>query len=160
MKRPLIKIAAGVVLLGALAAGGTALATAAGGDGGDDAQVSGAGADRARAAALEHIGGGSAGSVERESDEGASWEVEVTRGDGTSAEVTLDASYKVIAVESESGSEGDTEDNDEIEDENGQDDAAEGAEDESPEVPGDDGPEGHADEPGSPNANRIFEGEE
>lgn len=69
-------------------------------------------------------------------------------------------------------------DNDAIEQENGADDATEPAESaeseaaEGPEteraeaaeneqeVPGDDGPGGHADEPGNPNADHQFEGEE
>lgn len=67
-------------------------------------------------------------------------------------------------------------DNDAIEQENGADDATEAAEsDESEaaegpesekgekdgtEVPGDDGPGGHADEPGDPDADHQFEGEE
>ena len=61
-------------------------------------------------------------------------------------------------------------DTDSIQDENGKDDAtepAEGAENEAAEaaesgseVPGDDGPGGHADEPGNPNADHQFEGQE
>lgn len=67
-------------------------------------------------------------------------------------------------VEQEKG----TVDNDAVQEENGADDATEvgqpeskGAEQESAtEVPGDDGPGGHADEPGNPNADHQFEGQE
>ena len=61
-----------------------------------------------------------------------------------------------------------TADTDAVQDENGADDAteaaeseqSEAAESESAEAPGDDGPGGHADEPGNPNADHQFEGEE
>ena len=86
----------GVVL--AVSAGGVGAAVAAGG--GEDAkeQVSGPGADRARAAALaEHPG--TANAVERDSENGATWEVEITGTDGKTVDVRLDENYKVIVVE-------------------------------------------------------------
>ena len=55
-------------------------------------------------AALEETGGGTANSVERDSEDGATWEVEVTRPDGTTVDVRLDQQYAVVVVE------GDTED--------------------------------------------------
>jgi len=59
-------------------------------------------------------------------------------------------------------------DKDNVQDENGRDDATEGKEapdkgeasENGAEVPGDDGPGGHADEPGNPNADHQFEGQE
>ncbi len=61
-------------------------------------------ADRATAAALDATGGGTANSVERDSENGATWEVEVTRTDGSTVDVRLDQEYAVVVIE------GDTED--------------------------------------------------
>ena len=45
--------------------------------------------------------------VERDSEDGATWEVEVRKPDGSSVDVRLDASYRLVKVEadSEAGSE-------------------------------------------------------
>lgn len=117
MRKRLITIVAALGLLGGLAVGGAAIASATGGS---KEQASGPEADKARAAALAHVGGGTAGSVERDSEDGAAWEVEVTRPDGTTVDVLLGADYRVLAVESESEQAG--EPDDAIEDENGADD--------------------------------------
>jgi len=92
-------IAAGAAL--AIAAGGVGVAAATGGIGGDDgdATVSGPAADRATAAALEITHGGTANSVERDSENGATWEVEVTKPDGNTVDVRLDQSYNLVVVE-------------------------------------------------------------
>ena len=45
-----------------------------------------------------------ANSVERDSEDGATWEVEVTKPDGTTVDVRLDQGYAVVVIE------GDTED--------------------------------------------------
>lgn len=82
----------------AVSAGGVGAAVAAGG--GEDAneQASGPGADKARAAALaEHPG--TANAVERDSENGATWEVEITGNDGKTVDVRLDENYKVLVVE-------------------------------------------------------------
>lgn len=92
-------IAAGAVL--ALAAGGIGAATAFGG-GDDDQQATGPAADRAREAALALFPGGRANSVERDSEDGATWEVEVTREDGKTVDVRLDADYGLVVVEGDS----------------------------------------------------------
>jgi hypothetical protein len=63
--------------------------------------VSGPSADRAKAAALANLGSGTANSVERDSENGATWEVEVTKN-GKTVDVRLDADYKVIVVEGDS----------------------------------------------------------
>jgi hypothetical protein len=89
-------IIGGAVL--AMSAGGVGVAVAGGG--GEDAneQVSGPAADRARAAALaEHPG--TANAVERDGENGATWEVEITGNDGKTVDVRLDENYKVVAVE-------------------------------------------------------------
>lgn len=92
----------------ALAAGGAGVAVATGED--DSAeQVSGPGADQARAAALEIINGGTANSVELDSENGATWEVEVTKPDGSEVDVRLDENYELVVVED------DTEASDEVE---------------------------------------------
>ncbi|HYU59780.1 MAG TPA: hypothetical protein VEK39_03405 [Solirubrobacterales bacterium] len=85
----------------ALAAGGTgvALATGAVGENDDAEQVSGPDSDKARAAALEITGGGTANSVELDSENGATWEVEVTKPDGETVDVRLDDNYDLVVVE-------------------------------------------------------------
>jgi hypothetical protein len=100
-----LAIAVGVV---AVAAGGGAYAWAGAGDDGD-VNVTGPGADRARQAALAHLGGGTANAVERDSEDGATWEVEVTKSSGSTVDVRLDGNYEVVVVEGDSEDEnGDT----------------------------------------------------
>ena len=93
-----VAVAAAVVALGA----GTGVAVATSG-GDDDAteQVSGPEADRAKAAALKLTGGGTANAVERDDEDGAVWEVEVTKPDGSTVDVRLDAGYGKVAIESD-----------------------------------------------------------
>ena len=100
MSRRLITIAAAVVAVAVLALGGAAWALAGGGDD-DGPSATGPAAERAKAAALAHLGGGTANAVERE-DEEAAWEVEVTKPGGQSVDVHLDASYDVVGVEDDS----------------------------------------------------------
>jgi hypothetical protein len=89
----------------ALGVGGTAVASG-GGDNGDngDVTVTGSQADQATEAALEITGGGRANSVERDSENGATWEVEVTKPDGDTVDVRLDERYGLVVVEGDSGS--------------------------------------------------------
>ena len=82
-------IAVGGLVL-AVSAGGVGAAVASGAAGDAQEQVSGAGADRAREAALSYHPG-TANSVERDSENGATWEVEVTGTDGKTVDVRLDA---------------------------------------------------------------------
>lgn len=140
MRARFVEVLAGLAALGALAYGGTALASG----GSDGSSASGPGADRAREAALAHVGGGTANAVERDSENGATWEVEVTKKDGATVDVRLDASYEVLVVE------GDSEETSE---------AGESEEGES-EQQGDDGPGGHANDPADPNAEHEVEGSE
>ncbi len=86
----------------ALAAGGAgvAAATGTGGESGEAGeQASGPGADQATKAALEITQGGTANSVERDSENGATWEVEVTKTDGNTVDVRLDEGYNLVVVE-------------------------------------------------------------
>lgn len=99
MRKKLIAAGAGVVL--AVAVTGGAVALAGGGDEGEGS-VTGAHADRATAAALEATNGGQANSVERDSENGATWEVEVTRPDGVTVDVRLDDHYGVAVIEGDS----------------------------------------------------------
>ena len=105
MKKRLIVIVAGIAAAAAaLVLGGAAIAGSQGvGPFGDDeASLTGPAADRAKAAALRITGGGSANAVERDSEHGATYEVEVTKPNGKTVDVYLDASYNLLAVESDS----------------------------------------------------------
>jgi hypothetical protein len=85
----------------ALGIGGVGVASAVGG--GDDdgeGQVSGAAADQARSAALKLVPG-TANAVERDSEKGATWEVEITKPDGSTVDVRLDADLHKVAVDSD-----------------------------------------------------------
>jgi hypothetical protein len=98
MKNRTRLILAGLVALVALAVGGAAIA---GGVGpfGDDAQLKGPNADKASAAALRITGGGKVNAVERDSEKGAVYEVEVTRPDGKTVDVRLNGSFGKVAVD-------------------------------------------------------------
>ncbi len=98
-KRTMIVAAAAVLAAGAV---GGSVAAAAGVAGGDEGTVTGPQADAATAAALVATGGGTANSVERDSENGATWEVEVTKPDGATVDVRLDEGYAVVVIESDS----------------------------------------------------------
>jgi hypothetical protein len=57
--------------------------------------VTGSAADRAKAAAVKYVGGGTAGEVTTDF-QGAGYEVTVTRSDGSTVEVHLDRSFNVM----------------------------------------------------------------
>lgn len=80
-----------------LAAGGAAFAVASGGDDAQE-QARGPAADKAVAAALK-ITGGTANAVERDGENGATWEVEVTKPDGSTVDVRLDEHYGLVVIE-------------------------------------------------------------
>jgi hypothetical protein len=111
LNRRLLMIVAGIAVLAALALGGVAIAGSTGVFDDGDAQLTGPSADQAKAAALKITGGGKANAVERDSEDGATYEVEVTRPDGKTVDVRLDASYNRVAVE------GDSEEDDGVEQE-------------------------------------------
>ncbi len=87
--------------LAAFALGGAAIAQGGGGaDSGEASEhVTGRGADTARAAALKVTGGGKANSVELDDENGATWEVEVTKPNGKTVDVRLDGDLKAVVVE-------------------------------------------------------------
>jgi hypothetical protein len=104
MKKRLIVFVAGIAAIAALVLGGAAIAGSQGvGPFGDDeASLTGPAADRATAAALEITGGGKANAVERDSEHGATYEVEVTKPNGKTVDVYLDASYNLVSVDGDS----------------------------------------------------------
>jgi uncharacterized membrane protein YkoI len=99
MKRKLIS--AGVAAAG-IAVGGAGAALAFGGADDTDANLTGPRADKAIAAALRATGGGAATAVERDGDEGATYEVEVRRANGSTVDVDIDGSYRVVAIDDDS----------------------------------------------------------
>ena len=92
-----VTVAAAAVLVSVGLAGA---ALASGDDGASG--VTGKQADAAVAAALKVTGGGHANSVERDSENGATWEVEVTKPDGSTVDVRLGADYSLVVVEGDS----------------------------------------------------------
>ena len=101
MSSRLTKIVAGAAALAALALGGAALAGATGGDDSDgaDQELTGATLERASAAALRATGGGTVNETERDSENGATYEVEVTKPNGKTVDVRLDESFGVVVIE-------------------------------------------------------------
>lgn len=87
----------------AVGVGGVAIAQA-GGEDESERSATGPEADRAKAAALRITEGGTSNAVERDSENGATWEVEVTRSDGKTVDVRLDQAYKLVVVEGDSES--------------------------------------------------------
>ena len=86
-----------------LALGGVGVANAVGGGDDDgDRQATGSGADKAKAAALALIPGGHANAIERDGENGATWEVEVRKPDGSTVDVRLDANYGKVVIEPDS----------------------------------------------------------
>jgi hypothetical protein len=95
-RRTKLAIAAGAVV--AVLAIGTGVGIAASGD--DDRPLTGSALQRATAAALAHVGGGTV--IETEvGDGGAAYGVEVRREDGNVVEVNLNADFEVIGSEAD-----------------------------------------------------------
>jgi uncharacterized membrane protein YkoI len=89
--------------LAALALGGAALAGASSGND----NLSGSTYDRAAKAALAETGGGKVTDTERDSENGATYEVEVTKDGGGQVDVRLDDQFKVVAAEPDHENAGD-----------------------------------------------------
>jgi hypothetical protein len=83
-----------------------AIANATMGD--DGAKLTGSTLDRASAAALKATSGGRVTETEQDSEAGATYEVEVTKPDGSQVDVRLDGSFKVVSVDGESEERGDS----------------------------------------------------
>jgi uncharacterized membrane protein YkoI len=106
MNRRTKGVAIGAAAVAALAGGGAAIAAATGGDDdGREQAITGSALDRAKAAALEHTGGGRVTETEV-GDEESDYEVEVTRTDGSQTDVQLDRGFDVVGGEAD-GSEDD-----------------------------------------------------
>ena len=97
--RKAILTAAAVLALGL---GGVGVANAVGGDDDGEGAAAGPGADAAKAAALKLVPGGHVNAVERDSEKGATWEVEVRKPDGSTVDVRLGAKYERVAIDSDS----------------------------------------------------------
>lgn len=101
------KVLVAVAGASALALGAVGVAGAVGGDDGEK-PATGPDADRAKAAALEMVPGGTATAVERDSEKGATWEVEVRKPDGTTVDVRLGADFQQVAIDGDTETAGDT----------------------------------------------------
>src|SRR3954454_9308830 len=98
MRKRVAIAAAGVAVVGAVGVGGVAVATG-GDDGPASHQYTQEEADAATKAALAATGGGTVNSVESDTENGATYEVEVTKPDGTTVDVRLDDNYHVVVIE-------------------------------------------------------------
>jgi len=99
MRKRTALLSAGAAVVAVLGVGG-GVAVATSDDG--EAEVTGPQADRAIAAALQVTHGGTANSVERDSENGATWEVEVRRPNGSTVDVRLDERFNLVVVEPDS----------------------------------------------------------
>jgi uncharacterized membrane protein YkoI len=101
MRRRAAFIVAGIAALAAFALGGAAIAGATQGDDGDEAEqgLSGRVAERAKAAALKETGGGTVTETELDVEDGRTYQVEIRKADGSTVDVDLDASFKIVEVD-------------------------------------------------------------
>ena len=106
MRKRVVVAVAGAGVVVAATAGGVA-AVSSEDDGPASHQYTQQQADTATRAALKATGGGTANSVESDNENGATYEVEVTRNDGSTVDVRLDEHYKVVVIEGD----GDSDDN-------------------------------------------------
>ncbi len=91
----------------ALAAAGAGVATATGGGDDSEAPITGSALDRASAAALDHLGGGTVSETEV-GDEESLYEVEVTNADGSQTDVQLNRDFGVVGEETDGAGEDDS----------------------------------------------------
>ena len=95
------KVALAVTAIMLAAGGGTGAALAVSG-GDHEGRLIGADAAKAISAALAITGVGTANAVERDGEKGATYEIEVTKPDGATVDVRLDAAYNLVAVDADS----------------------------------------------------------
>ncbi len=98
MQKQTMWIGGGALAL-ALVAGGTGASFSTGVIAGDENALSGTTLDRASEAALAETGGGKVTGTELDNENGALYEVEVTKDDGSEVDVRLDESFAVVAAE-------------------------------------------------------------
>jgi uncharacterized membrane protein YkoI len=112
MTTKLEKVLITVAALAALALGGSALAGAASGgntaaqeehsEAGDESKaLTGDAKTRAEKAALAETGGGKVNQTELDNENGATYEVEVAKTDGSQVDARLDDRFKVVVVEAD-----------------------------------------------------------
>ena len=113
-----MKINRKVLLVGiavvAIAAGGIGIAYAVGGE--SEEQVTGPNAEKAKAAALEQVGGGEVLEVEKQDGDGDGvYEVEVQRPDGSQVEVHVSGQFDSVGTAADDDSGGEDEQGEEDE---------------------------------------------
>lgn len=96
------RLIAGVTAVAAVGLAGGAVAYATGSH--SEGRLTGPKAGRAVEAALDATGGGTANGVELDGENGATWEVEVARKDGSVVDVRLDDNFKLVVIETDSES--------------------------------------------------------
>ena len=101
------RIAAGAAAVAAVATIGGVAVAGNGDDGPASHQYTPEQAAAAKEAALAATGGGTANSVETDNEDGATYEVEVTKPDGTTVDVRLDEDFRVVVIEGDSEDESD-----------------------------------------------------
>jgi uncharacterized membrane protein YkoI len=97
-------IVGGSILAVAIGGAGAAVAIGSGEEGENTAH--GPEADQAKAAAVKLFPGSQANAVERDSEDGATWEVELRKADGSTVDVRLDQSYQLVVVEADGEDQG------------------------------------------------------
>jgi predicted regulator of Ras-like GTPase activity (Roadblock/LC7/MglB family) len=98
MRKRVVIAAAGIGVAAVIVGGGVAVA-GNGDDGPASHQYTQEQADAATKAALEATHGGTANSVESDSENGATYEVEVTKTNGKTVDVRLDEAFHVVVIE-------------------------------------------------------------
>jgi hypothetical protein len=100
-RRPAVRrwVIAGIGSIVITAAVGSVIASA---NSDSEGGVTGRQAERAIQAALEATDGGTANAVERDSENGAYWEVEISTPDGRVVDVRLSRDYSVVVIEGDS----------------------------------------------------------
>lgn len=104
MRKRVVVAGISVAAVVAIAGGGVAAASSGRDDGPASHQYTQSQADAATKAALQATGGGTPNSVESDTENGATYEVEVTKPDGATVDVRLDANYAVVVIEGDSES--------------------------------------------------------
>ena len=103
-------LGAGLLVAAAATAGG-GIAAAGGLDDENEQPLKGETYDRAAAAALAYTGGGTVTEAET-GDDGAAYDVEVRKADGSTVEVRLDSAFTAIGTEIDDDADGEGEDDD------------------------------------------------
>ena len=101
MRKRVVVAAVGIGAVAAIVGGGVAVA-GNGDDGAASHRYTQRQADAATEAALAATHGGTANSVESDTENGATYEVEVTKTNGDTVDVRLDDHYRVVVIEGDS----------------------------------------------------------